>query len=84
MGGLEIIQQVLAFSENPLHTQLLPRLRATCTWAMLEAGLGDLESASSRLDRLAEEIETHANPVLSCMYHEVQARVALLQKDPQN
>lgn len=77
------IDQVLAFSQTPRHAQLLPRLRVTRTLALLEAGLGDLEGATERLAALEEEIEGFSNPVLSCMYHEAHARIALLRGDTQ-
>jgi tetratricopeptide (TPR) repeat protein len=79
----EAIEEVLAFSRTPRHAQLLPRLRVTRTWALLEAGLGELEAAGKRLDALEEEIEGFANPVLSCLYHEAHARIALMRGDSQ-
>jgi len=77
----DCIGRVLEFSTDPKRAQLLPRLRSTRSSALLLAQRGDLDGAEALLTKQLGEVEGLQNPVLTCMYQEALARVALLRND---
>jgi tetratricopeptide (TPR) repeat protein/predicted ATPase len=77
----ELARRGIALGEDPERGQPVYRLRSARTLAMVEAGSGQVDRATARLDALIQEATSIGNPATIGSMHEARARIAISRSD---